>query len=170
MSNIRQELVRKISIALLMLITPIGLLFFLAWDIGRRAEATAAQRQQLADRAEELILYAKLQSQSVEAEPYLSVLQNVLPARDQLFIFPKEMENLAAQQGVGFGFNFSNETPQTNTGAGRIGFVITTEGSLLKIFNFIKSMEDSRFLIDFKNFDFTGSTVNINGEVLFYNL
>lgn len=168
MADFKQELIKKLSIALLIIIIPIGVLAFLGWDIDGRAETAMAQRQKLADRSEELSLFAKLQSQSNEADNYLGVLQNVLPNRDQLFDFQKEMERLATQGGVGFGFSFKNETPPTASEAGRIGFNIITEGSLYKVFNFIKSAEDGRFLVDFKSFDFIGSTVNITGEVLFY--
>ncbi|MDP3052887.1 MAG: hypothetical protein Q8N22_02960 [bacterium] len=168
MTNFKQELMKKLSFVLLILIIPVTGLVFLGTDIGHRAETTKTQRQSLADHSESLSLYAKLQSQSVEAEPYISVLQNVLPIRDRLLDFQKEMERLATQSGVGFGFNFMAETPSTATAAGRMGFTMVSQGSISKIFNFIKLMENSRFLVSFSNFDFTGSTANINGEVLFH--
>ncbi len=168
MTNFRQELLKKLSIALLVLIIPVMGLVFLGIDIGRRAEATKTKRQNLADHSEELLLYAKLQSQSAEVEPYISILQNILPIRDKLLDFQKEMERLAIQAGVGFGFNFMQETPSSVSTAGRMGFNMVSQGSVSKIFKFIKSIESSRFLVNFSNFDFTGSTVNITGEVLFH--
>ncbi len=168
MVNFKQGLIKKILIVLLMLLVFAGGLIFLGRDINLRAEVIRKQRQELVDRSEELSLFAKLQSQLTEAEPYLNILGNVLPVRDQLFDFPKEMERLASQEGIGFGFSFGNETPSSSNTAGRIGFVITTGGSFSKIFNFIKAMQDSRFLISFKSFDFSGSSVSINGEVLFH--
>ena len=168
MANFKQELIKKISIAFLIIIIPIGILIFLGGDIERRAETAMAQRQGLTDRSEGLSLFAKLQSQSNEADAYLGVLQNVLPSRDQLFDFQKEMERLATQGGVGLGFSFQNETPPTASEAGRMGFNIITEGSLYKVLNFIKLVEDGRFLVNFKSFDFVGPAVNITGEVLFY--
>lgn len=167
MTNFKQELLKKLSIALLILIIPITGLIFLGMDIGRRAEAARIKRQSLADNSEELLLYATLQGQSSEVEPYISVLQNVLPIRDKLLEFQKEMEKLAVQAGVGFGFNFTKETPSSASAAGRMGFNIVTQGQISKIFSFIKSMENSRFLVNFGNFDFTGTTANITGEVLF---
>jgi len=167
MGNFKQELLKKISIAFLMLIMPIIILVFLGLDINKKAVAAKANRQNLADRSEELSLYAKLQSQATEAESYTSVLDNVLPSKDQLIDFQKNMEILATQSKVGFGFTFGNETPSTDTEPGRMGFSMTSSGSLGDIMNFIKSMGDSRFMIDFKSFDFAGSSITINGEVLF---
>ena len=168
MNNFRQELIKKILIALLALIIPIGTLFFLIWDINHRTEATAEKRQKLADHSEKLSLYAKLQNQFLEADSYTSILKNVLPGRDQLLDFQKEMKRLASQEGVNFGFSFGNETPPSSGTAGRMAFDIVTGGPFYKIFSFIKIIEESRFLIDFKSFNFAGSTANIAGEVLFY--
>ncbi|MEK7574571.1 MAG: hypothetical protein AAB514_03520 [Patescibacteria group bacterium] len=168
MVNFKQGLIKKILIILLTLLIPVGGLIFLSRDINNRAEAIKKQRQEFVDRSEELSLFAKLQSQFTEANSYQGILGNVLPVRDQLFDFPKEIERLASQEGVGFGFSFGNETPSSSNTAGRIEFAITTGGSLSKIFKFIKAMEDSRFLIGFKSFDLSGSSVNINGDVLFH--
>lgn len=168
MVNLKQGLIKRILIVALMILVFVGGLVFLGRDINVLAEAIRKQRQELVDHSEKLSLFAKLQSQLTEAEPYLSVLGNVLPVRDQLFDFPKEMERLALQENIAFGFSFGNETPSSSNTAGRIGFVITTDGSFSKIFRFIKAMEDSRFLIGFKSFDFSDSSVNINGEVLFH--
>ena len=168
MTNFKQELMKKLSFVLLTLIIPVAGLVFLGSDVGHRAETIKTQRQSLADRSESLSLYAKLQSQSVAAESYVSVLQNAHPIRDRLLDFQREMERLATQSGVGFGFNFTKETPSSANAAGRMGFSMVSQGAISKFFNFIKSMEDSRFLVSFSNFDFTGSTANITGEVLFH--
>ena len=168
MTDFKQGLIKNLSVALLILAIPVAGLVFLNKDIGRRAEAIKTQRQSLVDRSEALLLYAKLQSQSVEVDPYIGILQNVLPVRDRLLDFQNEIERLANQAGVGFGFNFTKETPGNANAAGRMGFDIVSQGSVSKIFDFIKSMEDSRFLVNLNNFNFTGSTVNITGEVLFH--
>ena len=168
MGNFKQGLIKQLLKVLLALLIPVGGLIFLGRDINNRAEAIRKQRQELVNRSEELSLFAKLQSQSNEAEPYFNILGNVLPIRDRLFDFPKEMERLASQEGIGFGFSFGNESPSGPDTAGRVGFTITAGGSLVKIFRFIKAMEDSRFLIGFKSFDFVGSSLSIGGEVLFH--
>ena len=168
MVNFKQGLIKKILIVLLMLLVFAGGLIFLGRDINLRAEVIRKQRQELVDRSEELSLFAKLQSQLTEAEPYLNILGNVLPVRDQLLIFPKKWKDWRLKKALVLVLVLGTKRrPAPNT-AGRIGFVITTGGSFSKIFNFIKAMQDSRFLISFKSFDFSGSSVSINGEVLFH--
>lgn len=168
MASFRQELTRKISITLLIVLIPVGILAFLGSDIAHRAESAMVERQQLINKSEGLTLFANLQNQSKEAESYITILQNVLPSRDQLFDFQKEMERLAVQDGVGLGFSFQNEIPPTASEVGRAGFNLVVEGSLFKVLSFVKLVEEGRFLVNFKSFDFSGVTVNITGEVLFY--
>jgi Tfp pilus assembly protein PilO len=168
MADFKQEFIKKLLIALLLIAVPLGGLIFFGWNMNRRAEEIKKQRQELTDRSAELSLFARLQSQSAKAESYFSILENILPGRDQLFDFPREMEKLANQEGIGFGFTFGAETPSSADQPGRMSFTIVSQGSLLKIFRFIKAIENSRFLVNFQRFDFTGSAVNINGEVLFH--
>jgi Tfp pilus assembly protein PilO len=168
MTSFRQELTRKILITFLIILIPVGILVFLGSDISRRAESAMIGRQQLANKSEGLALFASLQNQSKEADAYITILQNVLPSRDQLFDFQREMERLAVQDGVGLGFSFQNETPATASEVGRAGFNLVVEGSLYKVLSFIKLVEEGRFLVNFKSFDFSGAAVNISGEVLFY--
>jgi len=168
MASFKQELTRKTLITFLIILIPIGILFFLGSDISRRAESAMVERQQLTNKSEGLALFANLQNQSKEAETYVTILQNALPSRDQLFDFQREMERLAVQDGVGLGFNFQNEIPPTASEVGRAGFNLVVEGSLYKVLSFVKLVEEGRFLVNFKSFDFSGSAVNISGEVLFY--
>lgn len=168
MSNFKQEFVKKLLIAFLIIAVPLAGLIFLGWDINRRAQEIKKQRQELADRSAKLSLFAQLQSQSTKAEPYFSILKNILPGRDQLLDFPREMENLANQEGVGFGFTFGSEVPPSAEQPGWMNFTIVIQGSLPKIFRFIKAIENSRFLVNFRSFDFAGPAVNISGEVLFH--
>lgn len=168
MANFKQELTKKLLITLLIIAVFLGGLVLLGWDINRRAQTIKEQRQELADRSAKLLLFAQLQSQAAQANSYLSILENVLPNRDQLFDFPKELERLAKQADIGFGFSFGSETPPGPTQPGRLKFTVASQGSLLKIINFIKNAEASRFLINFKSFDFSGTGAKINGEVLFH--
>lgn len=168
MANFKQELTKKLFIAFLIIAVFLVGLFFLGWDINRRAQSIKEQRQELADRSAKLSLFAQLQNQAAQADSYLSILENILPNRDQLFDFPKELERLAKQAGLGFGFSFGSETPPGPAQPGRLKFTVTAQGSLFKIIDFIKNAEANRFLINFESFDFSGAEANINGEVLFH--
>jgi Tfp pilus assembly protein PilO len=167
MANFKQELSKKLLVALLMIAIFLAGLIFLGWDINRRAQTIKNQRQELADRSAKMSLFAQLQSQSAQADSYRGILENILPNRDQLFDFSKELERLAKQTGLGFGFSFGSETSSSPTQPGRLKFVITVQGSFSKILDFIKNIEVSRFLINFESFDFSGMEAKINGEVLF---
>jgi len=170
MANFRQELTKKLLINFLIIgILGIGLIF-LGWNLDKQTQKIKKQHQDLADRSAEISLLVQLQNQSSQADVDLGILENVLPSQDQLFDFPKELESLAKQMGIGFGFNwFSNqETVASLSRSGRLGFALAVQGSWPKILGFIKSLEASRFLINFQSFDFSNSGADIKAEVLFH--
>lgn len=172
MNNFRQGLIKKLLGVLGILSILIGGLIFFGWNINHRAQNIKNQRQELADRSEALSLFAHLQSQFSQAQPHFSILENVLPTRDQLFNFPKELEKMAVDEKIGFGFSFGSETFPSADQPGRVAFTISIQGPLYKLFKLIKDMEGSRFLINFQNFDFTREADNvrllISGEVFYH--
>lgn len=142
-------------------------LFFFRQNIAKSVQKTQANRRELTRRSAEISSFAQLQSQNATAESYFNILKNVLPDRDQLFDFQKEMERLAFIQKISFIFSFGNETSPTADKPGSINFSLMAEGPRESIMQFIREAEKNRFLLNFKNFEFSEKTAKINGEVFF---
>lgn len=167
MNCFKKNLIKKLLTTVVIIGVLTTALFYFRWDIAALAQKTQQARQEAARRSTETNSFTQLQNQAVIAESYTSVLENALPNRDQLFNFQREMERLAVEKQIGFNFTFSNETPSTVSQAGRINFLITAEGSLKTILQFIEDAEKSRFLLNFKNFEFNDKSGKISGETFF---
>ena len=82
------------------------LIIFIGFDISGRAEKIQEQKRELISRTRTVDFLARLKSDSEKAADYSSFLTNVLPARDQLIGFSKDLEALAKKNQVDSGFSF----------------------------------------------------------------
>lgn len=148
-----------------------GLLVILGFDIGSQTQKIRTQRESLVNRTQSVSTLANLQNDFNESQKYLSALENILPTRDQLIDFPRELEIAARNQNLGFGFSFGNEKSPSNSEPGATTFSVTLQGTQTQIFNFVRFLEQSRFLISFSTFDMNRSgerfNTTIRGEVFF---
>lgn len=167
MNSFRKEFIKKLLTAVLTAAVLAIALFFFRGDIAKLVRETQENRRELARRSEEISSFAQLQSQSATVESYFSILENALPDRDRLFDFQREMERLTFAQKLGFTFSFGNESPPAASQPNRINFSLTAEGPRETILRFIQEAEKSRFLLNFKNFEFSDKAAKIGGEVFF---
>ena len=145
--------------------------FVLQMDLDKKLVEIKSQHAALASRTNSLESLATLRGQADKAAPYFSFLENILPPRDQLLSFSKEIEDIARKNNLEFGFTFGEEKLSSGTQPGQIAFRISATGSYVDVSNFIKSIETSRYFIDIINVDLTkkGSVYSalINGKVFF---
>lgn len=148
-----------------------SLLLILGIDVSSQTQKIRMQRETLVNRTQAVSTLANLQSDFNESQKYLSILENILPTRDQLIDFPRELEIAARNQNLGFGFSFGNEKSPSNSEPGATSFSVTLQGTQTQIFNFVRFLEQSRFLIRFLTLDMNraGEVFNttVRGEVFF---
>jgi Tfp pilus assembly protein PilO len=149
----------------------VGLLFFLKTSLGNSVSEIAKKQDLLTARSSSLKSLATLREQFQQANPYFSLLENILPPRDQLLNFSKELESLAKKSELDFGFTFGEEKVSSGKQPGYISFRLTLTGTYNEFDGFLKSVEASRYFVDFSNVDMTkkGDTfsVIVNGKVFF---
>lgn len=147
------------------------LIFFLKSNIGSSIVKISAQHNALAARSSSLLSLATLKGESIKADPYFSFLENILPPRDQLLSFSKELENIATKNNLEFSFTFGEEKLSSGKEPGQISFRAIINGSYDGISNFLKGMESSRYFIDPSSVDLSKKgaifTATINGKVFF---
>jgi len=145
--------------------------FLLQLDLSSKLTKITTQHTTLASRANSLESLATLRGQSDKAAPYFSFLENILPPRDQLLSFSKEIENIARRGNLEFGFTFGEEKLSSGEQPGQIAFRILVAGSYEAVSTFLKDVETSRYFIDVTNIDMTkkggGFSATINGKVFF---
>ena len=143
------------------------------FQIDKLAEKIAGTREELNERSVALTSLASLRSDfSSKGEAYLNVLYNVIPQKDELIDLSKDFQAIAQEEGLNYGFTFLGETPPSGDVLGSVRFNLTLGGTFSKLLNFLKNMENFRYLISLENVSISrGSEGNmrmdIRGSVFF---
>lgn len=129
---------------------------------------------QLQEKKKELKSHSNAVSQFVELErtgkqigiPYLNVLYNFIPKKDELINFPREMQALASSEGLEFGFSFIGENPASQDALGSVRFTVNVSGkSETNIKNMIKKLQDFRFFIKIEDFSISNAEGETKGTI-----
>lgn len=149
----------------------VALLFLLKINMESSVKKISSQYNTLATRSNSLLSLATLRGEFIKANPYFSFLENILPPRDQLLSFSKELENIARKNNLEFSFSFGEEKLSFGKEPGQISFMAIVNGSYEGISEFLKGIESSRYFIDSSSIDLVkkGSSFSatINGKVFF---
>ncbi len=142
---------------------------WLGFDSSRRVAAIENNKRELTFRssASEALRVLKIGSEAVASERLF--LDNILPPPDKIIDFPKDIQGLARINKVDPSFNFGEEVAGSETAPGQIAFSIIVKGGFNNLVNFIKALEQSRYLIRFDVYNLTVEDQNyqamINGKV-----
>lgn len=147
------------------------LLFILKTNMGSSVAKINSQYNTLTARSNSLLSLATLRGEFIKANPYFSFLENILPPRDQLLSFSKELENIARKNNLEFSFSFGEEKLASGKDPGQIAFRAIVTGSYEGILEFLKGIEIGRYFIDSSSIDLVKKGSNfsatINGKVFF---
>lgn len=134
-----------------------GMLWYVRADIGSRAEGIRAKQAQFAIAVRAVSARATLRQGREAAGPFLEEMGRVLPLRDQLIAFPRDLERLARARTVDVGFSFGAETPATAGTAGRIAFPLTVSGPLERVLRFLEDLERLPLIVALRGIELSGS-------------
>ena len=147
------------------------LLFLLKINMESSVKKIGEQYNTLAARSNSLLSLATLRGEFTKANPYFSFLENILPPRDQLLSFSKELENIARKNNLEFSFSFGEEKLSSGKEPGQISFRLIINGSYENIYNFLSDIETSRYFIDPSSVDLVRKdsvfSATFNGKVFF---
>ncbi|MCL5017103.1 MAG: hypothetical protein M1155_00345 [Patescibacteria group bacterium] len=153
MNNFYKNLLKHNVFYLAGIIVLAIVLFFLFNNVQDSVSKIKVERAALIAKSSALSSLASLRGDFEKAKPYLTLLENILPPRDQLLIFSNELEGLAKQNNLGFGFTYGEEKQSSGNVPGSLAFKISLTGSYSGITNFLKSLETERYFIDIVNVD-----------------
>jgi Tfp pilus assembly protein PilO len=123
------------------------------------------QQRKLMSRSISLNSLSTLKTQAVEARAFSSLLENILPLKDQLIHFPRDIEEIARRGGLEFGSTFGEERGATAEAPGYIGFTFTIGGSYEKIINFLREVERGRYIVAWENMDISERAGTYRGNI-----
>jgi len=129
-----------------------GILIFAASDINKRTEDIVQTRKDLLFHLQLTETLASLRKDSQKAQSYAYEATNILPSRDQLINFPRDLSMIARQNEIELNVGLGNEgvsdgnLTQTN-------FNMTSQGSLDNLIAFLKSVEISNYFVNLNSID-----------------
>jgi hypothetical protein len=172
MNSFHKRIAVQLSVSFTIIaILVLGILLF-GFRINKFSNEIAAKRQELNERSSALQSLASLQSDySTKGQPYLNVLYNVVPQKDELIDLSKDFQVIAQEDKLNYGFTFLGETPSSGEDLGAVKFSLNLGGTLNSLLNFLKDMENFRYLVNLDNVSISrGATkveMNIRGSVFY---
>jgi Tfp pilus assembly protein PilO len=131
------------------------IVFLLNMDISRRVNRINDFKNELTLRNQTVDFLSRSTTELEKIEPALNILKDILPEKDQLINFPRELEQLANQYSIDIGFNFGNEVASTESDPGKINFDMRLAGGYDQITGFLSELEENPYFISI-------ATININ--------
>ena len=155
-----------------LLLLSAGIVFF-SFSMNTFSKRLYEGRKELKTRSASVTRFAELERARREVgTPYLNVLYNFVPKKDELINFSREVQTLANSEGLEFGFSFIGENPASEDTLGSVRFALNVSGrSEANIRNLIKKLQEFRFLIKLEEFSISnigdGARGSIRGQVFF---
>jgi len=169
--SFKQQLLIILAIYLGLIVLLGAVLIFLGKDISEKTGKINQLQNEIALKTQSNESLAVLRQDYAKAQSYETALNNILPSRDQLLSFRRELETMASQSKIDFSVSLGKEEPQGTQG-GAMGIGAVMAGGFEQISNFLKTLENSRYLLKFDNFDLTREEgkfrMRLNGQVFYF--
>jgi hypothetical protein len=147
MESFKKQIFTQLAIGLIVLAALIAGLVFFGSNIKDYSERISEGRQELFERSRALSSLASIRNQyETKAKTYLGLLYNIIPQRDQLINFSRDLRT-AAGEVESFGFSFVSESSPTVDSLGVISFNVTIQTTISRLTEFIKNLEKFKFLV-----------------------
>ncbi len=152
--NYKKKLLLAIAIPLAIIAILIGGIFI----IGTRLDKAVAEANSLKSRFRYWVQAAEsissLRNDYRFAEPYLETVSHLLPERDELIGFPKEISDLGARNGVMVGVALGIESIDSVSGLRQTDISMTVRGDMAAVVAFLEAMEKGQYFIRLNDLDF----------------
>ncbi len=164
--NTRRRIAMQIGISLAIIAALVSGILFFGFHINKFSKKIATTRQELAERSIALRSLAVLRSEFTnKGQSYLNVLHNIVPKKDELIDLSKDIQAIAAAGNLEYGFNFLSETPAGATTLGSVRFDLSLGGDLNNLIDFIKNLQNFRYLINLENISLSREELAMKMEV-----
>lgn len=147
----------------------VGAILLVGFDIGNRAESVNGKRLNFISRLTIADSLASLKKDSEQIKNYSTFLENILPNRDRLVLFPRDINIIGNQNNLDINITLGQGSASADGGSWRTNFKITGGGSFENFIKFVKLLETGQYLINLGSIDFGRDGDNfkalLNGEV-----
>ena len=167
MKNFKKQLI--IQSAIVVVILALFITFFSLFKANISHEATIIQqldqrKATLSDAANSLALL--IQDRHV-AQPYEEAVKNLIPTKDSLVSFSKDVDAIAASHSVSLGFSFGDEkNAASKNDVGSISFTATLNGRIGDITQFLSELEKDYYSMNITTLDMSRNESGDSTKVL----
>jgi hypothetical protein len=130
-------------------------IIFLSSDITQKTKEISSLQSNINFRIQASDLLVSLRQDYSNAQQYIPILDTILPTRDQLVSFPRDIANEAKEFGINLNASLGEETPKTQSQLGNIAFTVTGQGGFNNFIDFLKKTETGRYSMRLDTLDFT---------------
>lgn len=168
----RKQLILTAGLGILMILLLGGGLVFIGIDISKKSEQIKEIRNEISLRSKIINSLSTIRGEINKVQPYILGIENLLPTKDQLINFSKELDTAAAQNKVSLASNFSGEDARSSGDLKSLGLTASTEGDFSNLISFLKSVENSRYAVKLENIDLSERDKKFkmlfNGKIFYF--
>ncbi len=168
----KKQLILTAGLGALIILILGAVLILLRTDILKKADRINEIKKELGFRSTIIKSLSTMRNDINLIQPYVFGLDNVLPTKDQLINFSKDLNMMAAQNKINLASNFSGENVESSKGLKWIGLTATAEGNFSDLINFLKAIENSRYSVKLDNIDTNEKDgkykMFLNGKVFYF--
>ena len=167
--SFKKRLFLNIGSATITVIVLLVVYYLIMISIADSVEQIQEKRKSLMLRSAVLASEASLKTDWSRVQKESLYLDNVFPPADELIEFPRDISVWASRNNLDVGFSFVKEVGSINDEPSYITFILISKGSLSDISNFLRSIEASRYLVQYDQYDLVSEdniyTLLINGKI-----
>jgi len=168
----KKQLVLTVGLGVLIILILAALLIILRADILKKIIQISEIKKELDFRSTIIKSLSTMRSDINLVQPYIFGIENILPTKDQLINFSKDLNMMAVQNKINLASNFSGENVKSSGELKWIGLTATAEGNFNDLINFLKAIESSRYSVKMDNIDFSEKDgkfkMLFNGKVFYF--
>ncbi len=155
MEPFKKQISIQLAVGTGLAVLAMAIVQLLSWHVSQNAGEIIRLRNELDLRTRATESLATLKNDAEKAKPFQQKLDGILPTKDGLINFGKEMTDLAKTDGVEMSFDFGAETAAKAGVPGFIKFSLTGVGSYTNWYNFLKDLGKSPLYIKINSADLT---------------
>ncbi len=167
MSDFKKQLIRQgIIIGALILLFGV-FAYLLRANISHQSDVIGGLKEQRAQASQSSKNLANLITDWGTVQPYQSTVATLVPTKDTVVLFSKNLQTLAQQQQLNLNFSFQNDTSGSGSQVSSVQYTATIEGDMAHIFSFLQSVQDQYFAFRIASLDITNENKGNNVRVFF---
>ena len=155
MEAFKKQILAQSGIALGAAILLVIAIQLIAPKLERVAVKIQDQKSDLAFLSQSTNLLPQLKSDLEKAQPLINELNRVLPPKEQMAGFEKELADLAKKVKIGISFSKVGDSVATGDAPGFTQFLMTSNASYGNFLKFLKEVKKSRFFVKINSLNMT---------------